>query len=66
MQMRNAPVLPQRYRTDCLFLSDLDGDGVTDLLYIDFDRVYYWLNRSGRKRSLTRSTKRHGSWVSLP
>jgi RHS repeat-associated protein len=47
VRMRNAPVLPQRYDPARLFLSDIDGDGVSDLLYVDFDRVYYWLNQSG-------------------
>ncbi|MGD1992825.1 MAG: toxin TcdB middle/N-terminal domain-containing protein [Anaerolineae bacterium] len=48
VRMANAPLLPPRYDLDNLFLSDIDGDGTADLLYVDFDRVYYWLNRSGQ------------------
>ena len=45
--MKNPPILPSRYDVNCLFLSDIDGDGTADLLYVHFDRVYYWLNQSG-------------------
>lgn len=48
VRMKNAPVLPPRYDLDRLFLSDIDGDGTADLLYVDFDRVYYWFNQSGQ------------------
>ena len=48
VRMKNAPVLPPRYDLDCLFLSDIDGDGTADLLYVDLDRVYYWFNQSGQ------------------
>jgi RHS repeat-associated protein len=48
VRMKNVPVLPPRYDLDRLFLSDIDGDGTADLLYVDFDRVYYWFNQSGQ------------------
>ena len=48
IRMKNAPVLPSRYDPKRLFLSDIDGDGTADLLYVDFDRVYYWFNQSGQ------------------
>jgi RHS repeat-associated protein len=47
VRMRNAPVLPPRFRRERLYLTDLDGDGLTDLLYIDANRILLWLNRSG-------------------
>lgn len=47
VSMRNAPVLPQHYDRERLYLSDIDGDGCADLIYVDLDRVLYWLNKSG-------------------
>lgn len=47
VRMQNPPRLPPRHDPDRLFLSDVDGDGTTDLVYVDGDRVRYWLNRSG-------------------
>ncbi|MEO1623778.1 MAG: toxin TcdB middle/N-terminal domain-containing protein, partial [Bacteroidota bacterium] len=46
-EMKNAVRLPRNFSRDSLFLTDLDGDGVTDLLYVDHDRIYYWMNQSG-------------------
>ena len=45
--MTNAPVFPKRYNPKQLFLADLDVDGLSDLIYVDFDRIYYWFNQSG-------------------
>ena len=47
VRMQDAPVLPAGFTRDRLYLTDLDGDGLTDLLYIDGDRVLMWLNRCG-------------------
>lgn len=47
VEMERAPVLPSGFRRDRLFLLDLDGDGTTDVVYVDGDRVRYWLNQSG-------------------
>jgi RHS repeat-associated protein len=47
VRMERAPVLPAGFDPERLFLSDLDGDGTADLVYVDFHRVFYWLNRSG-------------------
>ena len=47
VRMKNAPVFPANYRMERLFMTDIDGDGTADLIYVDFDKVYYWLNQSG-------------------
>src|SRR5262249_38605945 len=47
VRMHNAPVLPPRFHRERLYLTDLDGDGLSDLLYIDANRILMWLNRSG-------------------
>ncbi|MFD1156645.1 toxin TcdB middle/N-terminal domain-containing protein [Roseovarius aestuarii] len=44
----NAPELPRHYDPDRLFLADVDGSGMADVIYVDFDRVMIWINRSGR------------------
>jgi RHS repeat-associated protein len=45
--MLNPPGLPFDCQSDRLFLSDIDGDGCADLIYLDRGRVLYWLNQSG-------------------
>jgi len=35
-----------------LFFADLTGTGCADLVYVDFDRVHFWFNRSGNSWSL--------------
>jgi RHS repeat-associated protein len=47
VRMNRAPVFPAGFDPERVFLSDLDGDGTADIVYVDFDRVFYWLNRSG-------------------
>ncbi|WP_310620348.1 toxin TcdB middle/N-terminal domain-containing protein [Flexibacterium corallicola] len=46
-RMTNAPVLPRGYDPARLFLADVDGSGAADILYVDYDRIYIWINRSG-------------------
>ncbi|HEX5728789.1 SpvB/TcaC N-terminal domain-containing protein, partial [Microbacterium sp.] len=48
VEMADPPVFPRLYRERNLFLTDVDGDGTTDLLYVDGDRLLVWLNRCGR------------------
>jgi RHS repeat-associated protein len=43
----NPPQLPFDTQPERLFLSDVDGDGCADLIYLDQGRVLYWLNHSG-------------------
>ncbi|SDL55829.1 toxin TcdB middle/N-terminal domain-containing protein [Tessaracoccus oleiagri] len=47
VEMANPPVFPRPFRGANLFTADLDGDGTTDLLYVDGDRILLWLNRCG-------------------
>lgn len=47
VEMANPPSMPGGFDHDRVYLADLDRDGTTDLLYVDHDRLYYWLNRTG-------------------
>jgi RHS repeat-associated protein len=47
VQMPGSPVFPSGYREERLLLLDIDGSGCADIVYVDLDRVYYWLNQSG-------------------
>jgi len=49
--MAQAPRLGHNFDPARLFLADLDGSGCADLVYMDFDRVYFWFNRSGNSWS---------------
>jgi RHS repeat-associated protein len=54
VRMRNAPALPFDLRPERLFLSDIDGDGCADLIYLDEGRVRYWINQGGNSFSAER------------
>ncbi|MCK4790245.1 MAG: hypothetical protein KAV87_41290 [Desulfobacteraceae bacterium] len=45
--MAAAPRIGYGFDPKRLFLVDLDGSGCADLLYVDFDSVHFWFNRSG-------------------
>jgi RHS repeat-associated protein len=45
--MQNGPELPFDTDASRLFLTDIDGDGCADLIYLDAGRVLYWMNQSG-------------------
>ena len=47
VQMRRAPRLPDGHDPRRLLLGDVDGDGLTDLVYVDRDRVLLWGNQCG-------------------
>ncbi|EIV91293.1 toxin TcdB middle/N-terminal domain-containing protein [Frankia sp. QA3] len=47
--MANPPALPPHHDPQRLFLSDIDGDGCADLVYVDADRILYWLNGGGAR-----------------
>jgi len=50
--MANAPRFGRDFDPARLLLADVDGTGCADLLYVDFDRVHVWFNRSGNAWSL--------------
>jgi RHS repeat-associated protein len=45
--MADPPDLPARYAPERIFLTDVDGDGLADLVYVAQDRVLCWFNRAG-------------------
>ena len=49
--MENAPHLELDFDPRRLFLADLNGTGCADLVYVAFDRVHFWFNRSGNSWS---------------
>ena len=55
--MANAPQLDFDFDPKRLFLADLNGTGGADLVYVDFDRVYFWFNRSGNSFSDTQTIR---------
>jgi RHS repeat-associated protein len=50
-RLKNAPVLPRNYDPNRLFLADIDGDGLADIMYVDYDRISCWINQSGQSFS---------------
>ena len=58
VQMTDTPRLPSaQFHRERFLLGDINGDGFDDLLNVDVDRVYYWLNLHGtawsQRRELT-------------
>ncbi len=47
VRMTAPPILPPGYDAKRIFLADIDGDGLADLVYVDRDKVMLWFNRSG-------------------
>ena len=47
--MKNAPHLEYNFDPSRLFLTDLDGSGCADLVYVDFGEVHFCLNQSGKR-----------------
>jgi RHS repeat-associated protein len=45
--MEHSPELPYDFQPSRLLVSDIDGDGCADLVYLDKGRVLYWLNHQG-------------------
>lgn len=53
--MQNSPRLDIDFDPRRLFLTDLNGTACADLVYVDFDRVYFWFNQSGNSWSDTQT-----------
>lgn len=49
--MANSPELERNYDPRRLFLTDINGSGFADLIYVAYDRVHYWINQSGNRWS---------------
>ncbi|MBB1642974.1 SpvB/TcaC N-terminal domain-containing protein [Sphingobacterium sp. UME9] len=47
----NAPIFDKNFDTKRLFLTDIDGSGTTDLVYVYPDRVELFINQSGNSFS---------------
>ncbi|MCP4150684.1 MAG: sugar-binding protein, partial [bacterium] len=47
----NAPAFEENFDIDRLFLTDIDGSGTADLVYVYDDRVELYLNRGGNSFS---------------
>ncbi|MCB9165205.1 MAG: VCBS repeat-containing protein [Flavobacteriales bacterium] len=46
-QMRNSPRLGYGFNPAQLILGDADGDGQTDLIYVERNQITVWFNQSG-------------------
>ncbi len=49
--MKNSPRLPNGFNTSRILLGDVDGDGLSDFIYIDNNKVTLWINQSGNSWS---------------
>ncbi len=45
--MRRSPRFPHGYDPRRILLGDVDGDGVTDMIYVDHHEVTLWINQKG-------------------
>jgi RHS repeat-associated protein len=55
--------LPPSFNPKRLFLADLDGSGIADLVYVDFNEVHFWFNQSGNRWSEKKTI--HGTPITL-
>jgi RHS repeat-associated protein len=46
-QMRNSPRIGHGFNPAQLILGDADGDGLTDVIYVDRNSITLWINQSG-------------------
>ncbi len=49
--MRNAPQLPRHYNPKRLLLGDIAGNGPDDLIYVDYGKIWLWINQNGNSFS---------------
>ncbi len=45
--MRNSPKFGYQYNPSQLLVADINGDGVTDLVYVENNKITVWINQSG-------------------
>jgi hypothetical protein len=51
LSMRNSPRFPFEYDPKRILVGDVDGDGLTDIVYVDDTKVTLWINQSGNRWS---------------
>jgi hypothetical protein len=47
VRMRNSPRFPFGYNPARILLGDVDGDGLSDVVYVDNGQVTLWINQCG-------------------
>jgi RHS repeat-associated protein len=47
VRMKQSPRLPYRFNPEQLLIGDVDGDGLSDLIYVENNKITLWMNRSG-------------------
>src|ERR1043165_69900 len=45
--MKNSPRFQYPFDAQRVQLADIDGDGIADLIYIDAEKITFWINQSG-------------------
>lgn len=49
--MKNCPRLPFKFDPKRVMMGDIDGDGTTDVIYVEDNKITIWLNQSGNSFS---------------
>ncbi|QBS08408.1 SpvB/TcaC N-terminal domain-containing protein [Legionella israelensis] len=49
--MKNTPLLEAHFNPARLFLVDINGTGIADLVYVDTKAIYFWFNQNGNSWS---------------
>lgn len=47
ISMRNSPHFAYGYDPRRILIGDVDGDGLDDIVYVDYNKVILWINQSG-------------------
>ena len=47
VSMRNSPRYAYGYDPRRILIGDIDGDGLDDIVYVDYNKVILWINQSG-------------------
>ena len=50
-KLKNSVTIPNNFIPQRMFLADIDGDGCSDLIYVDSHRVLCWINTAGSQLS---------------